>query len=157
MGTNTSSETRALNALRQFVRALANSSRHVVSNAGISGAQLFVLRALADRSEPVSVNQLAELTLTHQSTVSGVVTRLVERHLVKRMPADDDARRMDISITPRGARLAAKAPVTVQSHIVSGIATLPASQRALLADALEAWLVASGLGTDAAPMFHERD
>ncbi|MEO7361802.1 MAG: MarR family transcriptional regulator [Gemmatimonadaceae bacterium] len=157
MGTNASSETRALNALRHFVRALAGSSRNVVSSTGISGAQLFVLRALADRSTPVSVNELAELTLTHQSTVSGVVTRLVERSLVNRVPAEDDARRMEISITARGARLAAEAPATAQSQIVRGIATLTREQRAALADALEAWLIASGLDTDAAPMFHERD
>ena len=157
MGTNMSADRRALNALRHFVRALAGSSRSVESSTGISGAQLFVLRTLADRSAPVSVNELAELTLTHQSTVSGVVARLAERRLVKRTRAADDARRVEIVITARGAKLAAEAPATAQSQIVRGIATLAPEYRATLADALEAWLVASGLGTDAAPMFHERD
>lgn len=157
MGTNISSDTRALNALRHFVRALAGSSRIVESRTGISGAQLFVLRTLADRPEPVSVNELAELTLTHQSTVSGVVARLAERRLVKRTRAGDDARRVEIAITARGAKLVSDAPATVQSQIVRGIATLAPEHRAMLANALEAWLVASGLGTDAAPMFHEHD
>jgi DNA-binding MarR family transcriptional regulator len=157
MGTNTSADARALNALRHFVRALAGSSRLIESRTGISGAQLFVLRTLADRSAPVSVNELAELTLTHQSTVSGVVARLVERRLVTRTRAEHDARRVEIMISARGAKLAANAPPTVQSQIVRGIATLPATHRESLADALEAWLLASGLGTDSAPMFHEHD
>lgn len=139
------------------MRALAGSSRIVESSTGISGAQLFVLRTLADRPEPVGVNELAELTLTHQSTVSGVVARLVERRLVKRTRAADDARRVEIVITARGAKLAAEAPPTAQSQIVRGIAKLAPEHRATLADALEAWLLASGLGTDDAPMFHERD
>lgn len=139
------------------MRALAGSSRIVESSTGISGAQLFVLRTLADRPKPVSVNELAELTLTHQSTVSGVVARLAERRLVKRTRAADDARRVEIVITARGAKLAAEAPSTAQTQIVRGIATLAPEHRAILADALEAWLVASGLGTDDAPMFHERD
>lgn len=157
MGTNMSSETRALNALRHFVRALAGSSRVVESSTGISGAQLFVLRTLAECSAPVSVNELAELTLTHQSTVSGVVARLTEKRLVKRTRAKDDARRVELAITVRGRKFLNDAPPTVQSQLVRGIATLSPAHRTVLADALEAWLVASGLGTDAAPMFHERE
>jgi hypothetical protein len=59
-----------MDATRHIVRALVGASRAIQANTGISGAQLFVLRQLAGSSEPLSVNQLADLTLTHQSTVS---------------------------------------------------------------------------------------
>ena len=149
--------TRALDALRHFVRALAGSSRTVEAGTGISGAQLFVLRTLSEQTHPVSVNDLAELTLTHQSTVSGVVTRLVDQALVKRTRAVGDARRVELVITARGRTLLGKAPPTVQTQLVEGIARLSAAQRRTLADALEAWLDAAGIDSGTVVMFHEND
>ncbi|WP_337171788.1 MarR family winged helix-turn-helix transcriptional regulator [Gemmatimonas aurantiaca] len=174
MGTNTNSRTigqphavrpqgtrsdgtRALDALRHLVRALAGSSRAVEAGTGISGAQLFVLRTLSEQTHPVSVNDLAELTLTHQSTVSGVVTRLVDQALVKRTRAAGDARRVELVITARGRTLLGKAPPTIQTQLVEGIARLPAAQRRTLADTLEAWLDASGIDRGTVVMFHEHD
>jgi DNA-binding MarR family transcriptional regulator len=157
MGTNIKDGTRVMDATRHLVRALAGASRAIQASSGISGAQLFVLRQLAGAEGPLSVNELAELTLTHQSTVSGVVTRLVERRLVSRTPAAEDARRMSIALTPRGRALVASAPATVQTHLVIGLTHLTAAQRSALADGLEAWLAAAGLGGDAAPLFFESD
>jgi DNA-binding MarR family transcriptional regulator len=146
-----------MDAARKLVRALAGSARAVEARSGISGAQLFILRQLAGVDGPLSVNELAELTLTHQSTVSGVVTRLVERRLVTRTPSSDDARRVEIALTTRGRALLAVAPATVQTQLVSGLARLTASQRTVLADALEAWLDAAGLRDEPSPLFFEAD
>jgi DNA-binding MarR family transcriptional regulator len=156
MGTNTT-DTRVMDAVRHLVRALSASARAVESSTGISGAQLFLLRQLADAGTPLSVNELAERTRTHQSTVSGVLARLVRRRLVTRTPAPDDARRMSIALTHRGRALASEAPPTAQTQIVRGLAAIAPAQRARLADTLEAWLAASGLGGEAAPLFFERE
>ncbi|MEP6991994.1 MAG: MarR family transcriptional regulator [bacterium] len=146
-----------MDASRRLVRALSASSRAVEAGTGISGAQLFLLRQLAGASAPLSVNELADLTLTHQSTVSGVLARLLQRRLVTREPDPSDARRASIALTARGRSLAHDAPPTVQSLLVAGLARLAPVQRKALADALDAWLVASGLGGGAAPLFFERD
>ncbi len=159
MGTHTSSRSdgaRALDALRHLVRALAGSSRTVEAGTGISGAQLFVLRTLSEQTHPISVNDLADLTLTHQSTVSGVVARLVDQALVKRSRAAGDARRVELVITAEGRALLADAPPTVQTQLVAGISRLSAAQRRSLADALEAWLDAAGIENGTVVMFHER-
>src|SRR2546421_482493 len=74
---------RAMEALRRIVRALSSSAREASSGGGLSGAQLFVLRQVDARSG-LSVGQLAASTLSRQSTVSEVVSRLVERGLVAR-------------------------------------------------------------------------
>jgi DNA-binding MarR family transcriptional regulator len=144
-----------MDSIRHLVRALSGSSRAVVSRTGLSGAQLFILRQLATADGPLSVNELAERTLTHQSTVSGVLHRLVERRLVTRSPAADDARRVAISLTARGRTLLADAPPTVQTQLVDGLAHLSPERRATLADTLEAWLAAAGLGSEPAPLFFE--
>ena len=155
MGTNTKSATRAMDAARRLVRALSGSARAIQARAGISGAQLFLLRQLADADGPLSVNELADLTLTHQSTVSGVVTRLVEHRLVTRAPSRDDARRVGVALTASGRSLVKNAPSTVQTQLVSGLGRLAPARRTALAHALEDWLEAAGLAGEPAPLFFE--
>lgn len=155
MGTNTNTAARAMNAARRLVRALSTSARAVEERSGISGAQLFILRQLAGAQTPLSVNELADLTLTHQSTVSGVVSRLVGRRLVTRRPSADDARRLEIALSAQGHALLAAAPPTVQTQLIEGLARLAPAQRVALADALEAWLSAAGIDDKPAPLFFE--
>jgi DNA-binding MarR family transcriptional regulator len=54
--------------IRRIVAALRASSRGAERAVGVTGAQLFVLQVLA-REQALSVNELAERTRTHQSTV----------------------------------------------------------------------------------------
>lgn len=157
MGTNANDATRVMDATRHLVRALAGSARTVETETGITGAQLFILRQLADADGPLSVNELAARTLTHQSTVSGVVGRLVAGRLVTRAPAPDDARRVAVSLAARGRRLLASAPPSVQTQLVTGLARLTAAERLALADLFEAWLAEAGLGGEPAPLFFEAD
>src|SRR5205814_5128834 len=73
----------AMDSIRRVVQALRVSSRAAEQRVGLSGAQLFVLQRLA-ASPAMSINDLAEGTVTHQSSVSVVRRRLVERGLVRR-------------------------------------------------------------------------
>src|SRR6476469_8322187 len=110
MGANTSSATRdVLDAVRRIVQTLHESSRQAEQQLGVSGAQLFVLQRLAE-SPGASLNELAARTHTHQSSVSAVVTKLVARRLVRRSKAANDARRLELSLTPAGHRLVIRAP-----------------------------------------------
>src|ERR1700750_2387985 len=111
MGSNTYGlETRAvLDAFRRIVQGLRESSRAAEQHAGVSGAQLFVLRTLAEAPR-LSLNELAERTRTHQSSVSAVVARLARARLVERGTAAGDARRAELSLTARGRRRLRSAP-----------------------------------------------
>jgi DNA-binding MarR family transcriptional regulator len=103
---------RSMNAVRSIVRALRINTRAVELKMGISLAQLFVLQQLAERPAE-SLNDLAERTATHLSSVSVVVRRLVERGFVSRTPSAADKRRIEIAMTPSGRALLADAPTTV--------------------------------------------
>jgi DNA-binding transcriptional ArsR family regulator len=83
-----------LDGVRRIVQALRASSRWAERHVGLSGAQLFVLQKLAE-TPAISVNELAERTHTHQSSVSAVISRLAELGLVtrKRSAADGPPRR----------------------------------------------------------------
>src|SRR5438034_4949060 len=91
-----------LDCVRRIVQTLRVSGRAAEQRVGLTGAQLFVLRQLAAAEGPLSVNELAERTFTHQSSVSVVVHKLETRGLVRRLRSPDDARRMQLSPTPAG-------------------------------------------------------
>src|SRR5690242_7260670 len=72
-----------LDSIRRIVRTIRVASRASEKQLGLTGAQLFVLHHLAE-TPAMSMNDLAERTRTHQSSVSVVVQRLVDRGLVVR-------------------------------------------------------------------------
>ena len=132
-----------LDALRHLVRELRRTAAVAESRLGISGAQLFVLQTLA-RGKAGSINELAELTATHQSSVSVVVSRLVERNLVRRVASAVDARRMEIELTDAGRKMLARAPEVAQTRLFEGVRRLPAADRRHLSRTLETLVALMG-------------
>jgi DNA-binding MarR family transcriptional regulator len=144
----------AVEALRKLVRLLRDSTQIVEKRTGVTGAQLFVLRVLAEHPG-LSINELARRTMTHQSSVSVVVSRLVARGLVARVPAADDRRRLIVTLTPRGRLLHRDAPAVAQELIVEAVRGLVPGHRRGLADGLRALTEALGASGGRASMFFE--
>ena len=146
-----------LDDLRRIVRALRESSRTAEREIGISGAQLFVLRTLLRRGRPVSLNALAGFTKTHQSSVSVVVAKLVERKLVSRSKSELDGRRLDIALTDKGRDLLERAPPAVQDRLFKGLEQLPAQKCHALAQGLRSLVQSMQLDDEPPTMFLESD
>ena len=146
--------TAVLDHLRRIVRTLRESSRAAETRLGVTGAQLFVLRALAG-PEPLSLNQVAARTHTHQSTVSVVVKRLVARRLIRRAVSALDGRRIQLRLTDRGHAVLERAPLAAQDRLIAGLETLSATDRARLATTLGRLVAAMGLRTAPPAMFFE--
>jgi DNA-binding MarR family transcriptional regulator len=106
-----------LDALRSIVRELRLASREAEQRVGVHGAQLHALRQLAD-GPATSLTELAERTHTDISSVSVVVSRLVEQGLVARKAADDDRRRLSLGLTARGRAVLRRAPETGSSRLL---------------------------------------
>jgi Transcriptional regulators len=142
------------NSLRRLVHALHNASRDTERRLGVTGAQLFVLAQL--RATPsISINALAERTMTHQSTVSVVVRRLVRRKLVKKVRSADDARRVELTLTPAGNALLRRAPELVQVRLARAIESIEPAERQVLARGLQHLVRTIGVDTGVTPMFFE--
>lgn len=124
-----------LNSLRHIVRSLRVSSRNAEQRVGLSGAQLFVLQCLS-RQSPCSVNELAAATATDQSSVSVVVSRLVSRGYVKRVPSKLDRRSVELSLTPAGRTLLLAAPEAAQERLLGALSQLKRSEISLLSSLL---------------------
>ena len=145
---------RSMNAVRSIVRALRINTRAIELKMGISLAQLFVLQQLAERPAS-SLNELAERTATHQSSVSVVVRRLVERGYVSRTSSSTDKRRIEIEVTTVGRGLLAEAPTTIQTQLMDALRQMPGSDQSTLADLLEQWLRAAKIDIATPPMLGE--
>jgi DNA-binding MarR family transcriptional regulator len=145
-----------MDALRRIVRDLRLSARDAERGAGISGAQLFVLQTLAE-SPAGSLNDLAERTLTDQSSVSVVVKRLVDRKLVARKASAEDARRIELSLTGAGRRLLARCPEPTQARLLQSLRRLTAPDLAMLTDGLSALILRMGIEDADARMFFDEE
>lgn len=141
-------------ALRRIVRFLRLADRDVEAACDLSAAQLFVLHTLVD--DPAeSLSELAQRTLTDQSSVSTVVARLVDRGLVRRTPSRTDRRRAELRITAAGQRMVQRAPRVPQAQIIAAIRAMPAAKQEELARALDGLAGAIGANEVAPRMLFE--
>ena len=142
-----------LDAIRALVGALARSARSVERRTGVTTAQLFVLRQL--EADTRSLGEIADRTLTRQSTVSVVVRRLVERGLIRRERATDDRRRLALSLTPAGRRLLARAPEPTTGRLLVALDKLTGDQLQSLWMGLDGLIGALGIEPRGAGMLFE--
>jgi len=144
---------RVLDAVRRLVRTLRLSDRAAQQAAGVSAAQLFVLSELG-KTPNMSLRELAERTYTDQSSVSAVVTRLVDSGLVSRERADDDGRRLVLALTRTGRAALKKAPSVAQAQLLDALRALPEAERRQFEETFDKIL--DGMGADTrAPMLFE--
>lgn len=85
---------------------LMNKQASLFDKYHITANQFNVLRILRGQyPNPATVNLLKERMLDKMSDASRLVERLRVKGLIKREPAKDDRRRVDVSITEKGMKL----------------------------------------------------
>lgn len=97
-----------LNPRLEFMRklwaldhALQSASKRLEANAGITGPQRLVVR-IVGFSPGISAGELAEVLVTHPSTLSGVLRRLETRGFIERRADPRDGRRAQLRLTRKG-------------------------------------------------------
>ena len=145
---------RVLDAIRRLVRQLRVSDRTAQQRAGISAAQHFVLSQVGG-SPQMSLGELAERTHTDQSSVSAIVTRLVEAGLLERVRAVDDARRLELTLTLAGRAALRKVRVAAQEQIVAAVEQMPPAKRQQFAETFNELLDAIGAAPRAPMLFED--
>jgi len=143
-----------VNSLRRITQAIRLSSSVVQDKLGITGAQLFVLQQLAE-VPGASLRELADRTLTDQSSVSVVVSRLVEGGQVVRRISATDARRTELSLSGAGRALLRRAPELAQTRLVAALRAEPVSRLRITAGVLARVAGELGGARAPAPMFFE--
>jgi len=146
-----------LNSVRRLIRSYRLFSREVEKEYGITGAQLFVLQAL-DQGAPgqvLTINELADRSFTHQSTVSEVVARLKTKKLVVQRKSEEDLRKTFLSLSSTGKSLLKRAPRSPGAKLVEGLLELSPKERSQLASLLSRVLHTGGLDREPAELFFQ--
>lgn len=144
----------SLDALRRVLRALRVAARETLATSGLSAAQLYVLRALADDAD-ASLSQLAARTMTDRTSVKAVVDRLVAGGLVTKRTSMEDRRRAAVRITPRGRTVLRGAPRPPTALLIEGLERLDPGDLRRLARGLRALTQAMRIDGERAGMLFE--
>jgi MarR family transcriptional regulator, transcriptional regulator for hemolysin len=90
--------------VRYTMRAFTQVLQGVAAAHNITAAQFRVLRTLGDTSAITQV-ELAHLAAMDRPYAASIVKQLHGRGFIKRMPNEDDGRRIDLLLTARGENL----------------------------------------------------
>jgi DNA-binding MarR family transcriptional regulator len=92
-------------SVKAIQRELERASNELVKPLGLTGPQADALVVIG-QAQPLALKDLGGLLIAEAGHPSRLVHRLVERGLVERRAAGDDRRRVELSLTPAGRRLA---------------------------------------------------
>jgi DNA-binding MarR family transcriptional regulator len=130
--------------------ALQSRSKRMWSSLGVTGPQRLVIRAVG-RQPGMSAGELAALLHLHPSTLTGVLSRLVDHRLLNRVGDPADSRRALFRLTARGQRVNRVNAGTIEGAIRRVIGGQSAGRVAIAAEIL------SDLGTALAAPRARRD
>lgn len=93
--------------MRELVRAyqaFANYSQNHIRQLGLTPPQFDVIATLGN-TEGMSMGELAERTLVTKGTLTGIVDRLEQKDLVRRVVPEGNRRSFTVVLTPQGHEL----------------------------------------------------
>ena len=108
-------------------------------SAGVTVAQLRVLRVLADQAVPLPAGRLAGLAGMPQASLSRLLAKLEERDLVRRAVDPADRRRVEVELTAGGRSLLEASRLWRGTDFERAAEALSPAQREDLARALGAF------------------
>jgi DNA-binding MarR family transcriptional regulator len=146
----------ALQKVRAVVEGLSKSARSVENKTGVTNAQLFLLQQIR-AGRHLTVNELAALAMTTQSTVSIVLSRLESKGLVKRTRSPVDRRSVVLQLTAAGKRLLRRAPRPATSEVLRALARLSEEELTAVSRGLGALGRELGLAVKPQSMLFEED
>ena len=142
---------KAFRCIRALVAALQTSARAVEERTGLTNAQLFLLRQIADGGG-LTVNDLVQRTSAAQSSVSVVVARLVRAGHVKRGRVAGDGRRVTLTATARGKATVRKAPPPATERLLRALGALAPADARSISRGIGTLLKELGATPDEAPL-----
>jgi DNA-binding MarR family transcriptional regulator len=123
-------------SLRRIIKSLQNYSSKVYSHFGITGPQLWVIKTIyQDGSLPLG--ELSKRMYLHPSTITAAVDRLEKKGYVLRNRIEKDRRIINVQLTPKGNRLAKRAPKPIQGKMIYGLRKLKKDELSLIYRSVE--------------------
>jgi len=123
--------------LRRLDQAGGLYSKELYKKYQVSQPQLSCLLVLSEYG-PLPLSKLANYILVKPSTVTGIVDRLEEKDLVRRVRSLADRRVITIELTKKGETLASQAPPPIPQSIIDGLTNLPPQKTQRIVESLAA-------------------
>jgi DNA-binding MarR family transcriptional regulator len=115
--------------------ALQRVSKHMASNIGLTGPQRMAL-LMVGRRPGITAGELAAVLHLHPATLTGILDRLTRARLIKYERDAADARRLRLTLTPRGRAANRRRVATVESAVRQVVAEASAADVAATARVL---------------------
>ena len=112
-----------MQSLRRIFKAIRDYSREVSQKYGITGPQLWVIKTISLNGR-LSLGDLGKRMYSQPSTITGLIDVLEQNGYVARVRDRKDRRVVKVQLTPKGQRLAKKAPNPVQGKMIHGLTKL---------------------------------
>jgi DNA-binding MarR family transcriptional regulator len=113
--------------VKAIQRELERGSNELMKPLGLTGPQADALVAIG-QAQPIALKDLGGLLIAEAGHPSRLVDRLVEAGLVERQPAGDDRRRVELSLTSAGHRLAQRVTAARQALFDAGRSAVDARE-----------------------------
>ncbi|MFW6050519.1 MAG: MarR family winged helix-turn-helix transcriptional regulator [Myxococcota bacterium] len=107
------------------------ATKEVARHLGLTGPQVTAIKMLEGFGD-LSLSALSEHMSAHNSTITGVVDRMVKGGLVERVRSTEDRRVVLIRLTPKGREIARSVPVTSMQVFAAALASLSDDEKASL-------------------------
>jgi MarR family transcriptional regulator, organic hydroperoxide resistance regulator len=125
-----------IQSLRRIFKAIQDYSHEVSENFGITGPQLWVLKTISLNGR-LSLGDLGGKMYLRPSTITGLIDVLEEKGYLVRMRDRKDRRVVKVQLTPKGQRLAIKAPNPAQGKMIYGLRKLKRHELDLILDSVQ--------------------
>ena len=122
-------------SIRRLMQAKELYTKELNKVYNISSAQLNCLLTLHENG-PLPPSQIARLMMVNSSTITGIIDRLEQKGLVKRMRISMDRRVITVELTENGEILAKNAPPPIQHKLFDGLSKLSEKEIKNIADSL---------------------
>lgn len=107
-------------SIRRLMQAGELYTKELNKIYNISAAQLNCLLSLYEHG-PLPPSRIAHFIMVNSSTVTGIIDRLEQKGLVRRLRISHDRRIITIELTKAGKVLAENAPPPIQQRIIDGL------------------------------------
>jgi len=111
-------------ALRRVVSLIYQDSRKMVKRFDITGPQSLVIKCLHASRNPLSSAELSRKLDVTPSNITGIIDRLEEKELVRRVQKEADRRTILIQLTDKGVAFGKTLPDPIEEKLMSGLADL---------------------------------
>lgn len=112
--------------IRRIIRSINLESKRIDKEFGLSLPQYLCMTFIEQQDDKrAQTKDLKNFLNLNASTVSGIVSRLQKKNLVKKIPHASDKRGSYIVLTSKGNKLIHNAPQTVQERLSEKLDNLP--------------------------------